>query len=126
MIVGYGVIFRFLADDCSALERIITSKNIEYKLIKKDELVSLRSLKYAKENTLITKMIEMGNIENLVNIITEIISMIDLSDFEKIKHKDVWISTLSNTDQYGFVLPNNLLEILAKNRFSLVLSSEFV
>ncbi len=40
--------------------------------------------------------------------------------------KEIWISSVNDTDQFGFELSNELLQIIAKNKLTLCVSWVFV
>ena len=122
----YKVSFRFIATDYTILERFILNKNIEYKLLRKGEPIRSNISTLARENILLTNKLEADTIEEIEKDIIDLIKKLDLENFDIEMKKEIWISSVNDTDQFGFELSNELLQIIAKNKLTLCVSGVFV
>lgn len=122
----YKVSFRFIATDYTILERFILNKNIEYKLLRKGEPIRSNISTLARENILLTNKLETDTIEEIEKDIIDLIKKLDLENFDIEMKKEIWISSVNDTDQFGFELSNELLQIIAKNKLTLCVSGVFV
>ena len=122
----YKVSFRFIATDYTILESFILNKNIEYKLLRKGEPIRSNISTLARENILLTNKLETDTIEEIEKDIIDLIKKLDLENFDIEMKKEIWISSVNDTDQFGFELSNELLQIIAKNKLTLCVSGVFV
>ena len=122
----YKVSFRFIATDYTILESFILNKNIEYKLLRKGEPIRSNISTLARENILLTNKLEADTIEEIEKDIIDLIKKLDLENFDIEMKKEIWISSVNDTDQFGFELSNELLQIIAKNKLTLCVSGVFV
>ncbi len=122
----YKVSLRFIATDYTILERFILNKNIEYKLLRKGEPIRSNISTLARENILLTNKLETDTIEEIEKDIIDLIKKLDLENFDIEMKKEIWISSVNDTDQFGFELSNELLQIIAKNKLTLCVSGVFV
>jgi len=122
----YRVGFRFLSDDYALLEKFISDKKIDYRLIRKGVPSRPKSSTVPFSNILVTNIFRSDSIEEIEKEIIDLISKLDLENCSLDIKKEFWISSVNDTDQFGFELSNELLRVIAKNKLKLCISGVFV
>ena len=122
----YRVRLRFLSEDYSVLENFISDKTVDYELLKKDEQIRPKSSSVAKTNVLLTNIIRTDSIKEIEKEILDLILKMNLEHCELDIKKELIISSVNDTEQFGFELSNELLQIIAKNKLDLCISGVFV
>ncbi len=122
----YRVRLRFLSEDYSVLENFISDKTVDYELLKKDEQIRPKSSSVAKTNVLLTNIIRTDSIKEIEKEIMDLILKMNLEHCELDIKKELIISSVNDTEQFGFELSNELLQIIAKNKLDLCISGVFV
>lgn len=122
----YRVRLRFLSEDYTILERFISDKNVDYELLRKNEPNRPHASTLTRTNVLLTNIIRTDSIEEIEKDIIELILKMDLEHCELSMKKEIIISSINDTDQFGFELSNELLQVIAKNKLTLCVSGVFV
>lgn len=101
-------------------------KKIEGKLLKKGERIRPKSIACARENLLITNNIKTDSIQEIEEELIDLIFSLNIESCNFNIEKEILISSVNDSDQFGFEISNKLLNILAKNNFKLCVSGVFV
>lgn len=122
----YRVRLRFLSEDYSILERFISDKNVDYELLRKGQPIRSKSSTLASTNVLLTNILRTDSIYEIEKEIIEMILKMDLEHCELGMEKEIIISSVNVTDQFGFEISNELLQVIAMNKLTLCVSGVFV
>lgn len=122
----YRVRLRFLSEDYSILERFISDKNVDYELLRKGQPIRSKSSTLASTNILLTNILRTDSIYEIEKEIIEMILKMDLEHCELGMEKEIIISSVNVTDQFGFEISNELLQVIAMNKLTLCVSGVFV
>lgn len=122
----YRVRLRFLSEDYSILERFISDKNVDYELLRKGQPIRSKSSTLASTNILLTNILRTDSIYEIEKEIIEMILKMDLEHCELGMKKEIIISSVNVTDQFGFEISNELLQVIAMNKLTLCVSGVFV
>lgn len=122
----YRVRLRFLSEDYSVLEKFISDKTVDYELYRRGEPNRPNASTLTRTNVLLTNIIGTDSIEEIEKKIIDLILKMNLEQCELNMKKELIISSVNVTDQFGFELSNELLQVIAKNKLTLCVRGVFV
>lgn len=123
--MAYNITIRLVSNDPSDLVSIRDNFFHDSKLLLQGQSVRPNSRFLVQRNALFIADFSTEKLDNAFeNHLIQ--KLYDLKDVDKKIKRELIISNVSETDQYGFELSNTIVKYLADNSFSIIISGIFL